>query len=111
MDEAKLRRFFEKHRVLFSDSELVAAAFDTSMDFPDWDQWFDEIKKRFGDAEIHKLQTASISILEDLPTNADQFGVSHITPERSAAETIEGGNWIPTKFLLFLQGKTKGGLF
>jgi hypothetical protein len=108
MSDSRLKQILERYPKIFTDSELIVAAFNTSMHFVSWEDWFLQLQKELSADHMQKLFTASVSALKRLPAEVDSFGTGAITPERSAAETISESIWVPKEFLLFLNSKQEG---
>jgi hypothetical protein len=108
MSDSRLKQILERYPKIFTDSELIVAAFNTSMDFINWDNWFQQLQKELSADDMQKLFAASVSALKRLPSEVDSFGTGAITPERSAAETISESIWVHKEFLLFLNSKREG---
>ncbi len=101
-DDRDFKRVYKKHRVLFTDEELIYEAYIIAGKFADWESWLADIRASMGEEVIQKLGAASGEILNHFGEEMEGFSRGYITPEVSAAETLGCYEFVPKSFLEFL---------
>jgi hypothetical protein len=100
MNDSRLQRLCENHAV-FTNSELVSFAYETTAPFETWEIWFDHVLATLGKCNVDKLCAAADAVSKDHPADIAGFSVGYITPERPVS--LNDGIFVPMEFLEFMR--------